>query len=1033
MVVGQFSETDGFVRNHVSRLLPSGAADPTINFGSGANGDVDTLVIQPTNNDIIIGGTFSQYDNQPAENIAEIYGGSETGSGEFEFTSASYFAHEDGNFATITLQRTGGTSGTNADGSGSVVVDFYTTNFPGLNAATNGINYQATNEVVAFPPGSAFETVSIPVFDDGVIEPTNLIVGLGLSGAPLGNQPTATLNIIDDDSGVSFISPPQYFVDKNDISGVANIDIIRQGGTNSAETVDFYTSTNGTAVVGLDYTPTNEVVTFPPGVADVKVQVAITNNNIYEGNRTITLALTNAVGTRLVNPTNGTLTIIDTTPSVGYLTLSTNSFFANKTDGSAIVTVIRTNGISGPLSAGLEVIPGTALPGVNYDLTANPIPVNFAPGAGGAQTYSIQLHANNLVQGTVSFTVALTNLPGGNATLNPPTNATVSIINNINTGVSFFQGTNVYSESNSPAVILVERLGNVSNSFSVNYATYDGSALANTTHGATTNYINTSGTLTFATNTLFQSISVPLINQQMTTNLTFGITLSSPVGAQMLAPSNTLVVIQGSQAGLYFTNSSVTVFKNAGVIQIPVVCNNTNLEPVVVSTNVTPLMVSYFTADGTATANQDYTAASGTLTFTNGISTNYINVAILNNSLITGTRTFTISLTNATAPGKIIYPGTQAVNIYDSNSGMSFSQPAYTAVRSSGAVTITVVRSDNTNVVSSVVFSTANGTAMTNVDYFPTNGILTFTNGATSESFSVGLISSPIVQPDKTVLLQLSSPSNSLLTPPSAATLTIHDTSGSLVVPAGSTFAPGGNPNNDGLIDPGETVTILFAFRAEGGNTITNLYATLLATNGITAPTTPAPNGTPTQVYSNLFVDGPSESQPYTFTASGTNGQRINATFALMEKYGGLTNNLGTNLFTYTLGTWTMSFTNTNAIIINRAPVNGSQPGMASNYPSIISISNIVGTVFKTTVTLTNLTHSSEYNVNALLVAPNAADTLFLSHAGTPAIGINGVTLTFSDTATNTLPPDQIGQPSPQAFTNGVYKPAANGSSPVFP
>lgn len=250
--------------------------------------------------------------------------------------------------------------------------------------------------------------------------------------------------------------------------------------------------------------------------------------------------------------------------------------------------------------------------------------------------------------------------------------------------------------------------------------------------------------------------------------------------------------------------------------------------------------------------------------------------------------------------------------------------------------------------------------------------------------------------------------------------MTIHDTSGSLVVPAGSTFVPGGNPDNNGLIDPGETVTLLFAFRAEGGNTVTDLLATLLPGIGVT------PGGTTTQVYSNLFVDGPSQSRPFTFTASGTNGQQIAAAFAMQEVYGGVTNSLGTNLFSYALGTWTMSFTNPAAITIGPAQVNGSQPAMAAPYPSVITVSNVFGTVFGTTVTLTNLLHSSEYNVNALLVAPNASDILFLSHAGTPAVGVNGVTLTFSDSATNSLP---NGQP----FTNGVYKPAPGVTPPTFP
>jgi len=1022
LLVGQFTVADGILRNGITRLMPTGATDPTINFGSGANGDVDTLLFQPTNNTIIIGGTFNEYNGLSYDNIAGIYGGSVTGSGQFEFTSANYYVNENGSFANITIERTGGTSGTNTDGSGSDLVDFYTTNFTTINAATNGINYQATNEVVAFPPGAVFESVTVPVYDDGVIETTNLIVGLGLTGAPLGIQPTATLSIINDDNGVSFLTPPFYSVDKDAFSGVATIDIIRQGGTNSTSTVDFYTSTNGTAVIGTDYTPTNELVTFAPGVSDVQVQVAITNNNLVEGNRTVGLVLTNASApTVMLAPSNAVLTIIDTTPSPGYLAFSTNSYFANKTDTNAYVTIIRTNGTTGSVSASLEVTPGTAVAGINYQSPAvNPIPVSFASGQN-SDTIAVQLIPNNLVQGTVSFSVTLTNVLG--AGVAAPTNATVSIINNINTGVEFTSGTNTVSETNGTAVILVAREGYPSNTFSVNYATTNGSALAGV------NYSSTSGTLTFTTNSLFLPISVPLINQQLTTNLTFGITLSSPTNAQLLAPSNTLVVLQGSRAGLYFTNSAISVFKNVGIVAIPVVCNNPGLEPVLINTNVIPLTVSYFTANGTATASQDYTAENGILTFTNGIGTNYIFVPILNNSLITGSRTFTVCLTNATAPGEINVPSNQVVTIVDSNSGLSFSQPAYAATRSSGMALITVVRTDNTNVVSTVAFTTANGTATTNTDYFPTNGILTFTNGLTTNTFSVALISSTTVQPDKTVLLQLFNPTNGALVSPSAATLTIHDTSGSLVVPAGTAFAPGGNPNNDGLIDPGEAVKLYFGFRAEGGNTITNLYATLLPVNGITVPS--SPNGTPTQVYSNLYVDGPSESQPYYFTASGTNGQQIAATFSLVETNSGVPENLGTNLFTFTLGTWTMSFTNTNSIIIGPAPINSSQSGIASPYPSVIAISNIVGTVFKTTITLTNLTHTSEYNVNALLLAPNASDTLFLSHAGAPAIGISGVTLTFSDTATNSLP--VYGGTNYQAFTNGVYKPAAYGSSPTFP
>ena len=83
VLVGQFTQANGVTRNHITRLMPNGATDPTINFGDGANGDVDTVVVQPADGMLVIGGNFSQYDDQPHASIARIYGGSVTGSGPF--------------------------------------------------------------------------------------------------------------------------------------------------------------------------------------------------------------------------------------------------------------------------------------------------------------------------------------------------------------------------------------------------------------------------------------------------------------------------------------------------------------------------------------------------------------------------------------------------------------------------------------------------------------------------------------------------------------------------------------------------------------------------------------------------------------------------------------------------------------------------------------------------------------------------------------------------------------------------------------
>jgi hypothetical protein len=177
--------------------------------------------------------------------------------------------------------------------------------------------------------------------------------------------------------------------------------------------------------------------------------------------------------------------------------------------------------------------------------------------------------------------------------------------------------------------------------------------------------------------------------------------------------------------------------------------------------------------------------------------------------------------------------------------------------------------------------------------------------------------------------------------------------------------------------------------------------------------TSPSPSGP--QSYGPLTVYGPSVSRNFTFTATGTNAQQIAATFNLLDE----TKNLGQAVFNYTLGQWTNTFANPAAIIINDLAI-------ATPYPSIINVSNMGSVFLKVTVTLTNLTHASVHDVNALVVAPNQKDTLIMSHVGTPGVAASQVTLTFDDDAATNLPPTG-------AITTSTNKPTAYPITPVFP
>jgi hypothetical protein len=168
---------------------------------------------------------------------------------------------------------------------------------------------------------------------------------------------------------------------------------------------------------------------------------------------------------------------------------------------------------------------------------------------------------------------------------------------------------------------------------------------------------------------------------------------------------------------------------------------------------------------------------------------------------------------------------------------------------------------------------------------------------------------------------------------------------------------------------------------------VTNLIASLLATNGVLAPS-PA-----SQTYGPLTVYGHSVSRAFTFTAHGTNTLTIAPTFALYDN----AKFIGTAAFNFTLGAWTTVFASTNAIVIN-------DNTNASPYPSLISVSGVGKSLVKATVTLTNLTHADAYSIGALVESPAQKSTLIMGHAGN-GYGVNHVTLTFDDAAATLLPP----------------------------
>ncbi len=980
LLTGQFTSASGLYRSRITRLLPSGAADASINFEEGANSAVHTVVIQPDDM-MVIAGSFTMYGNQVRNGIARVFGGATDDAGAITFASALFEVNEGSTNAVITLRRRGGTVG-------SVTAEVRTT----AGTAVPGVNYTDVTTTVVFPEGEVVKTFLVPILRDIQITP-DLTVFIDITSvsppAEFGNQPYATLVIYNTDNIVHFESE-MYFRNEDAVDGAATIRVVREGGLRLPASV-MVSTTGGTAVPNLHYVPVVNTVAFAAGQQVAFTKVPVLYDPAAQGDTTVGLELTGAMGTLLSTPNTATLTIQDVDQAPGSLGFASTSLRAIEGAGPLTVTVQRSNGRSGVVTVDYRTLPGTAIPGVTYQPVSGRL--TFSDGEV-SKNFQVPIFDSSLVQGDSMFYVTLTNAIGAAGILDPVTVPVTVVDNDI--GVSFSRPSYTTMDKDGTVSLTVIRQNGTNGITTVQYAT------TNLLDGAIpgTNYTSISGTLTFQPGELVKNFNVPILRDPRVTGpVSFGVNLSNPSApAQLLNPFAAVVVIIDTDPGVGFTTNTFATVKSADNVVITLF--RTNETPDTVS-------VDYSTTNGTAVAGVDYLATSGTAVFTNGAASASFVVPLVNNRVADSDKSFEVLLSGASEGVAILPPARASVIIANDLSGLGFSSPAFTVRENAVNATIEVVRSGYTNSVVSVEYATQAGSATPGSHYVETSGSLTFLPGETEKTFSVIILDNTLLDVDHTVLLSLKNPSgNGVLSSP-AATLTILEDDGSFIVPAGAALAAESGPVNNS-IDPGETVTLWLALRNASGTNTQNLVATLLAGPGIVNPSGP-------QSYGVLEVKGASAFRPFSFTASGTNGQPLAVTLSLVDGETSVSN----AVFNLSIGNAVAGFTNGAMITINDA-------APASPYPSTINVSGLGGVVSKVSVTVSNFNHQWPSDVSMLLVSPAGSKTYLMSRAGGSYWATNA-TLTFEDAASAVLP-------FSARITNGVVKPTSYSQlPPSFP
>ncbi len=417
---GDFSTFNGVTRNRITRLNSDGSVDPAINFGSGANATVSSILLQPDRK-IVIGGGFTIFNGQPRRHLARIHGGSMAGPGSLEFNSPFFTVNENATNALITVRRIGGTTG-------SVAADCGTRQL----TATPNVDYIDVSTNLVFPQGEVVKNFLVPVRTNALVL-HDITVSLSLSnltgGAVLGAQPTATLTILNVDSVIGF-SSPAYSVNENSVAQSASITVTRTGTVAYTNYVEFFTS-DGTATNGLDYAARSFTLEFRPGETSKTFIIPIINDALVEGNETVNLILTNAVplggSVRLSsNLATSVLTIVDDDFAPGQLSFSAPFYSVTESGARAAITVRRSAGTTGVISVDYGTSDGTATsnPGGDYK-TARGI-LSFADGET-VRSFDIEILDDIVVEGNETVIVTLSR-PTGGATLVGPNPVILTIV-----------------------------------------------------------------------------------------------------------------------------------------------------------------------------------------------------------------------------------------------------------------------------------------------------------------------------------------------------------------------------------------------------------------------------------------------------------------------------------------------------------------------------------------------------------------------------------------------------------------------------
>ena len=615
------------------------------------------------------------------------------------------------------------------------------------------------------------KTFEIQLREDFTDEPDETLTikldplpGSAASYLKWGGQTKATITIEDTDETVAAIADATgeeadgYLAFPVSLSSVADQDVTLT-----------YSTSNGTTEAGHDYTrQTDATVTIAAYTRTATILVPTLDDGLAEPDETLTVQLTGIQGldtshqpVRLGRQATAVGTIQDDdTPQV---TISDTRV----TEGDTATFTARLSKIADAPVTVSYMTQEIDLNNNDYTAVITPREVTFAPGV-----YSVPINIATTEDTTnednvyrpandnETFQVVLQAVTTGNAQLGYYTHGTGTIIDDDETTrplvtITPDSATNSTATEGDPITFNVNLSRATNRPLGVVYRTYTGQGGASTAD-LEEQYV----LLRFAAGETSKTISIPTIAD----------TLYEPTEqfeVRLIHTSQTIAKLdsRNTATGTINDQRTITVINGQANESKPVTFTVTL--PTIPTEAV---VINYATSDGTATAGQDYTSKTGSLTFpanTETLTQTFTVDTIANNDVV-GDETFTVTLTNPTSNIHIPTP-TATGTIFDKP---TITVTAGTPTNDEVPFTVTLSQPVNEVVTVKVAFISAPG-GYSLVFHRPQAFTYSFQPNTTSRSLSLRIDSNSRHHRQERAVILVESSDNAQIGNPSMAKVSI--------------------------------------------------------------------------------------------------------------------------------------------------------------------------------------------------------------------------------------------------------------------